>query len=132
LTDQAARPAVLDASALLAFLQGEPGSGVVESALPGASISSVNWAEVLQKSLARDVVVAGLREDMEAMGLRLVPFGAEDAEATALLWPRTRSMGLSLADRACLALGMRLDGPVLTADRKWGEISLGVEVRLIR
>jgi len=123
---------VLDASALLAFLQSEPGSGVVESAIRGAVMSSVNWAEVVQKSLARDVMVAGMREDVEAWGLRLVPFGAEDAEAAALLWPQTRHRGLSLADRACLALGMRLDGPVLTADRSWAGVPVGVEVRLIR
>ncbi|MBI3976669.1 MAG: type II toxin-antitoxin system VapC family toxin [Chloroflexi bacterium] len=123
---------VLDASALLAFVHGEPGGEAVRAMLKGAAISSVNWAEVVQKSLARGVDIRGLREDLEAMGLCVLPFTGEDAELTARLWSRTRSLGLSLGDRACLALGQSRKLPVLTADRTWTTLALEVEVRSIR
>lgn len=122
--------AVLDASALLAWLQTEPGAEMVEAELPSAAISSLNWSEVLQKSLAHGVEITGLREDMEALGLAIMPFDVEDAEQAARLW--APGSGLSLADRACLALGLRHGVPVLTADRMWAQVSLGVDVRVIR
>lgn len=124
--------AALDASALLAFLQGEPGGEAVEEVLGSAVISSVNWSEVGQKSLERGKPVRRLRVDLEELGLDIVPFTVEDAEAAAELYQATRSSGLSLGDRACLALARRLGSPALTADRRWADISLGVEVRLIR
>jgi PIN domain nuclease of toxin-antitoxin system len=122
--------AVLDASALLAWLQDEPGAGLVEAELAAAVMSSVNWAEVLQKSLAHGVDVVGLRLDLEALGLVILPFDAEDAERSAQLWSPGSS--LSLADRACLALGLRHGLPVWTADRIWTQVAHGAEVRLIR
>ena len=123
---------VLDASALLAFLQSEPGCDQVEAVLPEAIISSVNWAEVVQKSIAADVDVNGMREDLEALGLRIVPFSAEEAEIAAQLWQKTRQSGLSLGDRACLSTGIRLDTTVLTADKIWATLNLPVAVRCIR
>ena len=124
--------AILDASALLAFLQNEPGCDQVEAALPEAVISSVNWAEVVQKSIAAAVDVKGMREDLEALGLRIVPFTAEEAEIAAQLWQKTRQGGLSLGDRACLSTGIRLDTTVLTADKIWGTLNLAVAVHCIR
>lgn len=123
---------VLDASALLAFVQGEPGGDAVERVLSTALVSSVNWSEVVQKALAGGVETAGLREDLAALGLTIVPFTPEDAELTALLWPRTRALGLSLGDRACLALGQRLQLTALTADRSWTRLELPVDVQPIR
>lgn len=79
---------VLDASALLAFLQSEPGCDQVEAALAETVISSVNWAEVVQKSIAAAVDVNGMREDLEALGLRIVPFSAEEAGIAAQLWQK--------------------------------------------
>lgn len=122
--------AVLDASALLAWLQAEPGGELIESELASAAISSLNWSEVLQKSLAHGVEISGLRADMEALGLRILPFDASDAELAARLW--SPGSGLSLADRACLALGLRHGVPVWTADRIWAQVSLDVPVRVIR
>lgn len=122
--------AVLDASALLAWLQSEPGVELVEAQLASGAISSLNWSEVLQKSLAHGVEITGLREDLEALGLVILPFDAADAEQAARLW--LPGSGLSLADRACLALGLRLGVPVWTADRMWTQVSLGVAVRVIR
>lgn len=122
--------AVLDASALLAWLQSEPGGELVEEKLAVGAISSLNWSEVLQKSLAHGIDVTGLRQDLEALGLVIMPFDADDAEQAARLW--SQGSGLSLADRACLALGLRLGAPVLTADRLWARVSLEVAVQVIR
>lgn len=97
--------AVLDASALLAWLQSEPGAELVEEELAPGAISSLNWSEVLQKSLAHGVEITGLREDMQALGVVILPFDAADAEQMALLW--APGGGLSLADRACLASWIR-------------------------
>ncbi|HEX2107771.1 MAG TPA: type II toxin-antitoxin system VapC family toxin [Rubrobacteraceae bacterium] len=124
---------VLDASALLALLQQEPGAEIVETLLEEAVISSVNWSEVVQKSLDHGVELGSLREDLEALGLSITPFSVEEAEIAAALRRGTARLGLSLADRACLALASRLSIPVLTTDRTWAELQLGaVSVRLIR
>jgi PIN domain nuclease of toxin-antitoxin system len=122
---------VLDASALLALLQGQPGSEVVEPLLETAVVSSVNWSEVAQKSLAQGVEVAGLREDLTALGLTLASFTARDAEDAASLRESTKNLGLSLADRACLALAGRLETEALTTDWAWSGVA-SVSVRIIR
>lgn len=124
--------AILDASALLAFLKNELGCDQVEAALPEAVISSVNWAEVMQKSIAAGVNIDGLREDLEALGLRILPFTAEEADIAAQLWQQTRQVGLSLGDRACLSVGIRLETVVLTADQVWTTLSLPIAVHSIR
>lgn len=124
---------VLDASALLALLNNEPGGETVESTLREAAISSVNLAEVLQKSLAREVDIRGLREDLESLGLRVTPFDTADAETAAKLWTNTKTLGLSLGDRACLALAKRLRLPAVTADSNWRKVEeAGIRIELIR
>jgi PIN domain nuclease of toxin-antitoxin system len=105
----------------------------VERLLDGASMSTVNWSEVVQKSRARGVDVDGLRAEVEALGLSLVPFSAEDAEVAAELWASVpRAAGLSLADRACLALARRLGATAVTADRTWQDLRIEVQVTAIR
>lgn len=123
---------VLDASALLAYLQDEPGGEAIEEILAEAVISSVNWAEVVQKSVAVGVVVDGMGEDLEALGLEIVPFTPEDGEMAGRLWLQTKQAGLSLGDRACLSLGLRLDVRVLTCDRIWTTLGLALDVRVVR
>ena len=131
---------VLDASALLAYLQDEPGSEVVDGVLAESVISSVNWAEVVQKSIAAGVEIEGMLDDLLALGLRVELFTPEDAELTGRLWEQTRQAGLSLgdhrrcgfSDRACLSLGWRLGVPVLTSDRAWASLSLSCDVQVIR
>ena len=129
---------VLDASALLALLHDEPGGESVRPLLPAAVMSSVNWAEVVQKCVARGVDVDGLRSDLGSLGLRVWPFNVDDAEASGRLWTPSRgwsttmALGLSLGDRACLALGQRLSLPVLTADRAWGSLHVDFPVQIIR
>jgi ribonuclease VapC len=124
--------AVLDASALIALLRDEPGAEAVERLLGRAVMSAVNWAEVLQRYRAHDVDTAGKRESVEALGIQIAPFSHDDAELAAELWKSTRRVGLSLADRACLALARRLDLPAHTADRDWRKVDVGVAVVLIR
>ena len=125
---------VLDASALMAVVNNEPGAGRVEEALDaGAIMSTVNLSEVVSK-----LAEAGLRENelldvVGPVGLQFAVFDADDALAAGLLRPPTRSAGLSFGDRACLALASRIGAAVLTADRAWAELDLdGIEVELVR
>lgn len=123
---------VLDASALLAYLKDEPGSDAVELVLAESVISSVNWAEVVQKSIAMGVVVDGMLDDLQSLGLAVESFCLEDGEVAGRLWEQTRLRGLSLGERACLSLGIRLGVPVLTGDRVWLDLSLDLNIRVIR
>ncbi len=123
---------VLDASALLAYLQDEPGSEVVDGVLSESVMSSVNWAEVVQKSIAARVNVDGMLDDLQALGLRVESFTPEDGELAGRLWEQTQQAGLSLGDRACLSLGLRLGVPVLTSDRAWASLNLSLDVQVIR
>jgi ribonuclease VapC len=130
---------VLDASAVLALLNDEEGSEVVTDAIAdGAAISVVNLAEVLSKVAERgDDPATAAAELRKAEGskraLTIEPLTAADCVALARLRPITKRRGLSLADRACLALSERLGVPALTTDEAWEDVpDLGVEVRLIR
>lgn len=114
------------------MLHGEPGGVAVQGVVQTAVMSSVNWSEVAQKSLERQVEVNGLRQDLEALGLKIVPFSVNQAERTALLRTQTRHLGLSLGDRACLALASELRLPALTTDRTWGNLAIEVEIRITR
>ena len=123
--------AVLDASALLALLQGEPGSDRVLETLPGARVCSVNLSEVVAKLAGHDMPEADIRRALN-LGLEIVPFDEALAWAAGLLRPRTRGAGLSLGDRACLALARSTSFPVLTADAVWATLDLGIEIAVIR
>ena len=122
---------VLDASALLAYLKDEPGADRVESLLGESIISSVNWSEVVQKAIAVDIDVDVMRVNLLSTGLKVDPFTLEDGEQAARLWMQTKH-GLSLGDRACLALGLRLDSVVLTSNRAWELLDLNANVELIQ
>lgn len=124
--------AALDASAVLAYLQDEPGSDAVEAVLAESVISSVNWAEVVQKAIAGGIAAEGMLDDFAALGLAVLAFTAEEAETAGRLWTQTRRHGLSLGDRACLSLGLRLNIPVLTTDRIWTKLGLPLEIRVLR
>ena len=123
---------VLDASALLAYLQDEPGGERVREVLAHSVMSTVNWAEVIGKARDDGVDTRGLREDLASLGLALEPFSADQAEIAGRLRERTRQLGLSLGDRACLALGSDRGETIYTADRAWLQLELGVDVETIR
>ncbi len=123
---------VLDASAVLALLHREQGADVVEANLASAMISTVNVAEVGTRLADRGMSDSDIREVVAALGMTVVQFDEESAYASAALRSRTRIRGLSLGDRACLALAGHLTLPALTADRIWADVDVGVEVRLIR
>jgi PIN domain nuclease of toxin-antitoxin system len=123
---------VVDASALLALLFDEPGAeDTAEAIADGATVSTVNLAEVA-------TVLTRNRRDPQTILNRvcaqvtLQPFTEADALAVAALYPKTSPKGLSLGDRACLALAERLHATALTAEHAWVDLSLGVPVRLIR
>lgn len=121
--------AVLDASAVLALLFREKGATEVEEVLADSAMSAVNWSEVVQKLAVRDVPAP---EALLVLGLRIEPFTLADAGTTAALWTRGRTLRLSLADRACLALADRFNAEAWTADRAWATGDLGVRIRVIR
>ena len=130
--------AVLDASALLAFILDESGSEVVEAALVYRPvINVVNYAEVLSRlaDAGEDPAAAHRRLRMQGLIVELLevaPLDEDDAVTIARPRPLTRTLGLSLGDRACLATALRLGRPVITADRSWEALDVGVPVRLIR
>jgi PIN domain nuclease of toxin-antitoxin system len=123
---------VLDASAVLVLLFDEPGAKQVADAIAeGAALSTVNCSEVatVLARNQRDVerVLRNVREQVA-----LEPFTVDDAIMTAILAEPTRASGLSLGDRACLALAKRLAVRAVTADRKWAELDLAITVHLVR
>jgi ribonuclease VapC len=122
---------VLDASALLAWLQGEPGADAVGAHLADAAVCAANWSETWQKLAQRGVDADRATRRLRALGVRVEPLTAEDAVAAARLWSDTRTAGLSLGDRCCLALAQRLEAVAVTADTAWAGLDLDVRVELI-
>jgi PIN domain nuclease of toxin-antitoxin system len=123
---------VLDASALLAVILQEPGADRVKDAISeGAAISAVNLSEVVAR-LTRDFSEDEVREDLSSFELTVFDFDEDAAWRTARLVSVTRSWGLSMGDRACLALAATLGLSALTAERIWVNLDVGVEVVLCR
>lgn len=125
---------VFDASTLLISINNELGCEAVDAIVEADDvvISSVNWAEVVTK-----LVLQGSRESqtdaaLAPYRLTVVPFGRDSAALAGGLVARTRHRGLSLGDRACLALAIELRLPVITGDRAWADLDLGIEIHLIR
>jgi ribonuclease VapC len=124
--------AVIDASALIAFVDMEAGGDLVAASLGEGLISAVNYAEVVAKFVSRGAAAERVDGTLRTLGLDVVLFNEELAVATGALIALTKEHGLSLGDRACLALAQREGLPALTADRSWGGLNIGIEVRLIR
>jgi PIN domain nuclease of toxin-antitoxin system len=123
---------VLDTSALLAFVNGEPGGEAVAELIGDAVVSTVNFAEAVTKLVDRGSSLAVARDALAMADYDVADFDREQAETTGALIVRTRPKGLSLGDRACLALALRENAPAVTADRSWSDIDLGVDVRIFR
>jgi len=128
---------VVDASALLAYLLGEPGSAAIRAALAaGAAMSIVNYAEVLTRLGDSGDDPASTHRRLTEQGLfggllDVVSLTDDDVVTMARLRNPTRAQSLSLGDRACLATGLRLGWPVVTVDRNWAAVHVGVVVQLI-
>jgi PIN domain nuclease of toxin-antitoxin system len=123
---------VLDASALLAVLLDEPGGDRVLPVLQGAVMSAVNLSESVSRAIDRGFPASDALALVDRFRLTVSAFDRKQAELAAGLRLAMRAKGLSLGDRACLALALDLDCPVLTADRAWAALDLGVDIRLIR
>lgn len=124
---------VVDASALLALLNSEPGAEKLSLKLLGdAVISTVNLAEVHSKLLNTGIAPADAWQVAVSPVAEIAAFTAEHAKIAGSLTLLTRTLGLSLGDRACLALAIVLKAPVYTADRTWRNLRLGVPIHLIR
>ena len=123
---------VLDASAIIAFLRQEPGAAIVGEYLTDGMASAVNIAEVGTRLSDLDMGDAQIRRSISVLGLEIKPFDLEAAYAVAMMRAKTRNKGLSLGDRACLALANQLGIPALTADSVWAELDIDVDIQLIR
>lgn len=119
---------VLDASAILALIFDEPGADRVAAHLPDALVSTVNIAEVATRLLAREMPTDTAETIIETLQFSLQPFDYAQALLTAQLRSVTRSAGLSLGDRACLALGKTHQAEVITADRVWQDVAAATDV----
>ena len=130
------QPIVLDASAILAFLQGEPGDDVVRQALHDGQclVSAANQAEVIAKALDRGASPEAIQNVLSDLAYTVIDVKAEDGVQAGWMRETTRIMGLSLGDRLCLAVAQRLKAQVLTADRPWLSVadSLGLNIRCVR
>jgi PIN domain nuclease of toxin-antitoxin system len=121
---------VVDASVVLAWLQGEPGADEAEPMLMEGLIGAANWSEVLQKARQHGAPTGVVGRLLASFGLRVVDVGAADAEIAAELL--RHGTALSLGDRLCLALGVRMDLPVATADAAWSETDGAPTVIVVR
>ncbi|MBN1191165.1 MAG: type II toxin-antitoxin system VapC family toxin [Dehalococcoidales bacterium] len=124
--------AVLDASALLALLNSEPGADMVAEVLPGSIISAVNLSEVVAKLIDAGIPQEIVRQVIEPLGLEIEPFDEKQAYLAGFLRSETRDAGISLGDRACLSLGKTLGLDIYTADKSWKAFSIGINIRTIR
>ena len=123
---------VLDASALLALINQEAGSERVAAVISTACMSAVNSAEVVSKLMDKGFSETEIRDMFRALSLPIVPFDEEQCFISGLLRTETKNLGLSLADRACLSLAIQQKLSVLTADRVWASLPLGLDIQLIR
>ena len=123
---------VLDASALLCVMLGEPGADAVAALMSDAIIGAVNLSEVVAKLQERGVPNAVIDESLDELGLMIIPFDTDHALRAGKLRVVTRGPGLSLGDRACLALAMATGGMAITTDRAWAGLGLEVRVQVVR
>jgi len=123
---------VLDASALIAHARREAGHERVQDLLLKAVVSAVNLSEFVSRMVDLGYNEETIRRLLAALPCRIATFDGSSALESGILRGPTKHRGLSLGDRACLALAAKLGSPALTADRAWTELDLGIEVVLIR
>lgn len=122
---------VLDASAVLAYLQNETGKDKVEAILESSIISRVNVAEVLTKLVEKGLSIAEAKAAFDSLDLTVIEFDEDQSLKASELRPLTKHLGLSLGDRCCLALAILKDLPAVTADKNWANLTL-CEIEVIR
>ena len=125
---------LLDASALLAFIQEEPGAEVVDLALEGSLISAVNFSESATRIAARGIDPRPVLDDILEFGIDVLDFDFRCSMALIDVQAHERRIGvrLSLGDRCCLATAMADDLPILTADREWSRFADLVDIQFVR
>ena len=124
---------VLDASAILAVISGEPGAEKLTPDLLARAVGgTVNLAEVQTKLVSRGWTSAQAWEDATSPVREVLPFDEEQAKIAGDLVTQTRPLGLSPGDRACLALGIALKVPVYTAEKAWKKLRVGMRIHVIR
>lgn len=123
---------VLDASCLLALINEEDGRDIVQKALPGSVMSSVNVSEVATVLTRLGIPHEKICSTIKNLVHSVIPFDEEQAYIAGQLYIKTQEKGLSFGDRACLSLGKAKNMSVLTADRPWSQVDCGVDVQLIR
>lgn len=123
---------VFDSSALLAIAWVEDGAEMAADAAEDAIMSAVNATEVITRLIDKGASREQAHEQLERSGLAIRPFDESLALEAGYLRTETRQYGLSLGDRACLALALRERAPVVTADRTWAKLDLGIDIRVIR
>lgn len=122
----------IDSSAIIAILRGEPGA---EDALPhvrGSHISTVNLAEVFYITDIHGAERVRVEQAIATMQLEESPFDREQAQIMAEIYPATLGSSVGFADRACMALALKLGIPCLTGDQDWQKHDVGIDVMLFR
>jgi ribonuclease VapC len=123
---------IFDAGALLAILYDEPGAEDARGLLLTAKMSAVNRAEVITVLVRDGMPVEEADQHVETLLANVIPFDKQISTLVASLWPNTSPLGLSLGDRACLALALHLREPVLTTDSTWKKLDFPLEIRFLR
>jgi PIN domain nuclease of toxin-antitoxin system len=123
---------VLDTSALVALLRREPGHEVVASHWATACISAVNLSETLARIAREGIEPRAIKQQLDDLGLGVIDFDPAQAVTAGEIREHARGYGVGLADCCCLALALHMALPVLTADRPWLRLGLGIQVTLIR
>jgi PIN domain nuclease of toxin-antitoxin system len=123
---------LLDASALLALMLGEPGADAVQAVMTDARISAVNLSEVVAKLQDRGVPEEVITTSLRELDLDILAFDEEQALHAGLLRRATRGQGLSLGDRACLAAAAATGATAITTDRAWNLADLGIGIEVVR
>jgi len=123
---------VLDASAVIAWVDRESGYEGIAPFMSDAAICSVNLAEVISKMLTRGLSAEDARQHLDLLQLEIIDFDEILAYETGGLCPTTRHVGLSLGDRACLATAQSLGVPAVTTDRSWASLGFSIPIHVIR
>ena len=122
---------IMDASAILAYLQNEKGKEKVERILETSAISRINATEVLTKLIEKGMSLNKAKEAFDNLDLQVIEFDESQSLKAAELRPLTKHLGLSLGDRCCLALAIQENATAVTADRNWASFNL-CKVEVIR